>query len=158
MELKILDSRTDVIYATEGSAAFDLRACSASGEMLSEDVECVIPAGQVVLIGTGIALDLGAKFPMSMIGYCFAAHILPRSGLGCKGLVPGNLTGLIDSDYHGELKVCLWNRTSKDQVIHGLDRIAQCEIVPVFKPNFTIVKEFSRDTVRGANGFGSTGK
>lgn len=155
MEIRILDPRLSVPeYATTGSAAFDLRACSSMGEKLSEGVEIVIPAGDTIMVGTGIAVDLSTYSNLGLAGL-----VMPRSGIGCnQGLVPGNLVGLIDSDYHGEIKICLWNRGREAQSIKALDRIAQLLIVPAFRPVFRVVEQFSRDTDRGANGFGSTGK
>lgn len=163
MEIKKLDERADFFYATSGSAGADLRACSAHGERLEDGVEVIIPSGQTVMVGTGIALDLGSVSDTEDIGtkgeLTFAAMVMPRSGLGCKqGLVPGNLVGLIDADYQGEIKVCLWNRGSEAQTIRALDRIAQLVIVPVFKPFFRVVEEFSRITDRAEGGFGSSGK
>lgn len=145
IELKILDPRLQEqlpAYATTGSAGLDLRASIA--EPLS------IEPGTTHLIPTGIAIHIADP------GY--AAMILPRSGLGHKhGIVLGNLVGLIDSDYQGELMVSTWNRGSSSFVLHPMDRLAQLVIVPVLQVGFNIVDSFD-SSERGAGGFGSTGK
>ena len=129
-------------YATAGSAGLDLRA--------AVDAPLTVAAGQTVLIPTGLAMYL--QNPN------LAAMILPRSGLGHKnGIVLGNLVGLIDSDYQGELKVSLWNRSQEDFVVEPLARIAQLIIVPVVQAQFEIVDEFVASD-RGEGGFGSTGR
>lgn len=129
-------------YATTGSAGLDLRA------MLDEPL--VIEPGQTELIKTGLAIHL--KDP----GY--AAMILPRSGLGHKhGIVLGNLVGLIDSDYQGELMVSTWNRSDKQFTVQPMERIAQLVIVPVVQMQMQIVDEFEASD-RGSGGFGSTGR
>lgn len=128
--------------ATIGSAAIDLKACI--------DEPIVIKAQQSVLVGTGIAVNI--KDPR------FAGMILPRSGLGSKeGIVLGNLTGLIDSDYQGELMVSVWNRSWEDYVLEPATRFAQFMVVPVSTPRFNLVEEFNDKTVRGNSGFGSSG-
>ena len=129
-------------YASEGSAGLDLRACI--------DDPVVINPGKTELIPTGISIFI--KDP----GY--AGLILPRSGLVHKhGIVLGNLVGLIDSDYQGELLVSCWNRGDKEFTINSLDRIAQLVLVPVLQPSFNLVEEYE-NTERGESGFGSTGK
>ena len=129
-------------YATAGSAGLDLRA--------AVDAPLTVTAGQTVLIPTGLAMYL--QNPN------LAAMILPRSGLGHKnGIVLGNLVGLIDSDYQGELKVSLWNRSQEDFVVEPLARIAQLIIVPVVQAQFEIVDDFVASD-RGEGGFGSTGR
>jgi dUTP pyrophosphatase len=125
---------------TPGSAGVDLRAC------LDEAV--TLQPGETMLIGTGIAIHLEDP------GLC--AMILPRSGLGHRGLVLGNLVGLIDSDYQGELKISTWNRGSEPQTIEPGDRIAQMIITPVIQPNFVEVHDFDASE-RGEGGFGHTG-
>lgn len=144
VELKILRPEMNnqlPEYATQGSAGLDLRACI--------DAPLCVKAGETVLIPTGLAIFLDNTQ--------WAAMILPRSGLGHKhGIVLGNLVGLIDSDYQGELKVSLWNRSQEDFTIQPFDRIAQMVIVPVVQVGFKIVEEFTQ-TERGAGGFGSTG-
>lgn len=129
-------------YGSIGSAGLDLRACI--------NKEMTIKTGKTSLIPTGFAMFL--KNPD------YAACILPRSGLGHKhGIVLGNLVGLIDSDYQGELMVSCWNRSNEDFNIKPLDRIAQMIIVPVMQANLNIVDDFEA-TERGSGGFGSTGK
>ncbi|AKG07475.1 deoxyuridine 5'-triphosphate nucleotidohydrolase [Moraxella bovoculi] len=128
--------------ATDGSAGIDLRACI--------DEPVVIKAGETKLIGTGMAIYI--KDPN------FAGIILPRSGLGHKhGIVLGNLVGLIDADYQGELMVSVWNRSDSDFTLNPAERMAQYMVVPVIRPSFEIVDEFSDDSERGVGGFGSSG-
>ncbi len=146
IDVKILDPRmADQLpaYATPGSAGLDLRAC------LNEAVTLLPNAWQ--LIPTGIAIHLADP------GY--AALILPRSGLGHKhGIVLGNLVGLIDSDYQGQLMVSAWNRSPTAFTIEPMERIAQLVVVPVVQAQFKVVSEFPAATERGAGGYGSTGK
>lgn len=128
-------------YATSGSAGLDLRACI--------EQPITLQTGETYLVPTGLAIHLADPN--------YAALILPRSGLGHKnGIVLGNLVGLIDSDYQGELKVSLWNRGQEEFVIEPLARIAQMIIIPIMQANFTIVEEFAQSD-RGEGGFGSTG-
>lgn len=128
--------------ATDGSAGIDLRACI--------DEPVVIKAGETKLIGTGMAIYI--KDPN------FAGIILPRSGLGHKhGIVLGNLVGLIDADYQGELMVSVWNRSDSDFILNPAERMAQYMVVPVVRPSFEVVDEFSDDSERGTGGFGSSG-
>jgi dUTP pyrophosphatase len=145
LDVKIIDPRLASqlpAYATPGSAGLDLRAC------LSEPLSLQPNAWQ--LVPTGMAIYL--KDP----GY--AAMILPRSGLGHKhGIVLGNLVGLIDSDYQGQLMVSAWNRSATAFTIEPMERIAQLVIVPVVQAQFNIVSEFAASQ-RGENGYGSTGK
>lgn len=145
IDLKILDPRMkDLLpaYGTPGSAGLDLRACL--------DAPLIIEPGQTVLVPTGLAIHLGDP------GY--AAMILPRSGLGHKsGIVLGNLVGLIDSDYQGQLMVSTWNRGAATFVLQPMDRLAQLIVVPVLQVGFNVVEEFASSD-RGAGGFGSTGK
>jgi dUTP pyrophosphatase len=148
IDIKILDPRMKdqlPAYATEGSAGLDLRACI--GEAIT------IEAGATVLIPTGLAIHVADP------GYC--AMILPRSGMGHKnGIVLGNLVGLIDSDYQGQLMVSTWNRGQQAFTLNPMERLAQLIIVPVMQVGFNVVDEFDSDKVsqRGAGGFGSTGK
>jgi dUTP pyrophosphatase len=129
-------------YATPGSAGLDLRACL--------DTPLTLEANQWKLVPTGIAIYL--KDP----GY--AALILPRSGLGHKhGIVLGNLVGLIDSDYQGQLMVSAWNRSAVSFTIDPMERIAQLVIVPVMQASFRVVEDFPL-SARGEGGYGSTGK
>jgi dUTP pyrophosphatase len=147
VEYKILDKRLGneiemPHYGTKGSAGLDLRACI--------DAPLTIEPGQTVLIPTGMAIHLDDAG--------LAAMILPRSGLGHKhGIVLGNLVGLIDSDYQGELKVSCWNRGDTSYTVAVGERIAQMVIVPVLQPVFTEVQEFGEATERGMGGFGHTG-
>ncbi|SAY51007.1 dUTP diphosphatase [Neisseria weaveri] len=145
VELKVLNSKMAEqlpAYATPGSAGLDLRAC------LDEAV--TLQPGETFLIPTGLAVYLGNP--------AYAAVLLPRSGLGHKhGIVLGNLVGLIDSDYQGELKVSVWNRSQTAFTIEPMERIAQMVIVPVAQAAFKIVNEFAASE-RGEGGFGSTGK
>lgn len=127
-------------YGTVGSAGLDLRAVI--------DSPIAIAPNQVVKIGTGLSIWLENS------GY--ASMILPRSGMGHKGLVLGNLVGLIDSDYQGELIISAWNRSETAIVVNPMDKIAQLVVVPVVQLELDIVEEFSA-TDRGANGFGHTG-
>ncbi|MGH8854339.1 MAG: dUTP diphosphatase [Telluria sp.] len=145
LDLKILDPRMKELlpaYGTPGSAGLDLRACITA--------PLVIEPGQTVLVPTGLAIHIGDP------GY--AAMILPRSGLGHKnGIVLGNLVGLIDSDYQGQLMVSTWNRGHASFTLQPMDRLAQLVIVPVLQVGFNVVDEFASSD-RGAGGFGSTGK
>jgi dUTP pyrophosphatase len=145
LDLKILDARMrDQLpaYATTGSAGLDLRAC------LKEPL--TLKPGETALVPTGLAIHVGDP------GY--AALILPRSGLGHKhGIVLGNLVGLIDSDYQGELMISTWNRGETTFVLNPMERLAQLVIVPVVQAQFNIVDDFEQSE-RGAGGFGSTGK
>jgi len=129
-------------YGSAGSAGLDLRACI--------EKELVINPGETKLIPSGISIYI--KNP----GY--AALILPRSGLGHKhGIVLGNLVGLIDSDYQGELLISCWNRGDNEFIINPLERIAQLVLVPVYQASFNLVNDFE-SSERGEGGFGSTGK
>ena len=145
INLKILDSRLQdnlPNYATPGSAGLDLRACL--------DAPLTLGANAWQLVPTGIAIHLCDS------GY--AALILPRSGLGHKhGIVLGNLVGLIDSDYQGQLLVSAWNRSDVPFTIEPMERIAQLVIVPVVQAQFNVVAEFPASE-RGEGGYGSTGK
>ena len=146
LDVKILDVRLrDAMpaYATTGSAGLDLRAC------LDEPLTLAPNAWQ--LVPTGMAMHL--KDP------AYAALILPRSGLGHKhGIVLGNLVGLIDSDYQGQLMVSAWNRSEVAFTIEPMERIAQLVIVPVVQAQFHVVDEFTQASERGEGGYGSTGK
>lgn len=129
--------------ATDGSAGIDLRACI--------DEPITIKAGETKLIGTGLSIYIADPN--------YAGIILPRSGLGHKhGIVLGNLIGLIDADYQGELMVSVWNRSTTDFVLHPAERMAQYMVVPVVRPSFEIVDELSDVSERGAGGFGSSGR
>ena len=145
LQVKIIDERMRSQlpqYATPGSAGLDLRAC------LDEAID--ISPGQTVLVPTGISIYINDP------RYC--AMILPRSGLGHKhGIVLGNLVGLIDSDYQGQLMVSTWNRSATSFRLEPMERLAQLVIIPVMQVEWTLVDEFASSD-RGAGGFGSTGK
>ena len=147
IQLKILDSRIGESiplphYATDGSAGLDMRACI--------DGPLKVAPGETVLVPSGIAIHIGDRG--------LAACLLPRSGLGHKhGLVLGNLTGLIDSDYQGQVFISIWNRGSNAYEIQPGERVAQMVFVPVEQVSFEIVGEFD-DSPRGGGGFGHSGK
>jgi dUTP pyrophosphatase len=145
VDIKILDARLHAsmpAYATPGSAGLDLRACL--------DAPLTLEPNAWQLVPTGMALFLNDP--------AYAALILPRSGLGHKpGIVLGNLVGLIDSDYQGQLMVSAWNRSATAFTIAPMERIAQLVIVPVVQAQFRVVTEFAA-SVRGEGGYGSTGK
>ena len=146
LDVKILDARLREAmpaYATPGSAGLDLRACL--------DAPLTLQANAWQLVPTGMAIHLNDP--------AYAALILPRSGLGHKhGIVLGNLVGLIDSDYQGQLMVSAWNRSDVAFTIEPMERIAQLVIVPVVQAQFNLVDEFFGASVRGEGGYGSTGK
>lgn len=146
-QIKYLDNRYElqwgkVSYATSGSAGIDLRAAL--------DAPLTLEPGQEALVGTGVAIFIDNP------NFCGFIH--PRSGMGTKGLVIGNLTGVIDADYQGELKLKLWNRSSTETfTIQPGDRVAQYVVTPVVQLNLTEVSDFTKLTERGEGGFGSTG-
>ena len=146
IELKLLDARMAEYlpaYATPGSAGLDLRACL--------DAPLQLPPGGAALIPTGLAIHIGDPG--------LAAMLLPRSGLGHKhGIVLGNLVGLIDSDYQGQLMVSAWNRSDTVFTLQPMERLAQLVIVPVVQAQFKLVTEFAAPSARGEGGYGSTGK
>jgi len=143
--VRILDPRIREVlpqYATAGAAGLDLRACL--------DAPLTLMPGDSQLVPSGIAIHIGDTG--------FAALILPRSGLGAKhGIVLGNLVGLIDSDYQGQVFISVWNRGHAAFTIQPMDRIAQLVVVPVQQVEFDVVEEFN-SSYRGAGGFGSTGR
>lgn len=145
VDIKILDSRLKnqlPVYATPGSAGLDLRACI-------EQTITIVP-GETSLVPTGIAIHL--------VNPAYAAIILPRSGLGHKhGIVLGNLVGLIDSDYQGQIFISCWNRGEMPFQLNPMARIAQLVVVPVMQVSFNVVNDFDQ-SYRGEDGFGSTGK
>ena len=145
IDVKLLDPRlrdNPPHYATPGAAGLDLRACI--------DSPITIRPGDTVLVPTGIAIHLADPG--------LAAMILPRSGLGHKhGIVLGNLVGLIDSDYQGQIMVSTWNRGHSPFTLEPLERLAQLVVVPVLQVGFNVVDDFSASE-RGEGGFGSTGK
>ncbi len=146
IKLKLLDPRLGTefplpAYATEGSAGIDLRACV--------DEPVTLTAGGSELIPSGLAIHIGDP--------ALAAVLWPRSGLGHKhGIVLGNLTGLIDSDYQGQVYISMWNRSAQDYQIKPGDRIAQMVFVPVRQVEFEVVEEF-QESRRGSGGFGHSG-
>jgi dUTP pyrophosphatase len=144
LDVKVLDARIRGLlphYGTPGAAGLDLRACL--------DAPLVLQPGDSQLVPSGIAIHIGDP------GY--AAIVLPRSGLGAKhGIVLGNLVGLIDSDYQGQVFVSVWNRGREAFTIQPMDRIAQMVVVPVQQVAFNIVDDFEASS-RGSGGFGSTG-
>ena len=148
LQARILDPRLGQqwplpAYATEGSAGLDLRA------ML--DAPLTLEPGQTTLLPSGMAIHIADPG--------LAAMVLPRSGLGHKhGIVLGNLVGLIDSDYQGQLMVSAWNRSPTAFTLQPMDRLAQLVIVPVVQPSFNVVEEFEAVSERGEGGYGSTGK
>lgn len=143
IDVKILDPRVQLpTYATPGSAGLDLRACI--------DTALTIQPGETVLVPTGLAIHIANPD--------YAAMILPRSGMGHKhGIVLGNLVGLIDSDYQGQLMVSTWNRGQTAFTLNPLERLAQLVIVPVLQVGFNIVNDFDKSE-RAEAGFGSTGR
>ncbi|WP_341675250.1 dUTP diphosphatase [Niveibacterium sp. SC-1] len=145
IDVKLLDPRlkeSPPHYATAGSAGLDLRACL--------DAPVTLEPGQTHLVPSGMAIHLADPG--------LAAIVLPRSGLGHKhGIVLGNLVGLIDSDYQGQIFVSVWNRGQKAFVIEPMERIAQLVVVPVLQVGFNVVDEFESSD-RGDGGFGSTGR
>jgi dUTP pyrophosphatase len=145
LEVRVLDPRIRgklPHYATAGAAGLDLRACL--------DAPLTLHPGESQLVPSGIAIHLGDAG--------LAAVVLPRSGLGAKhGIVLGNLVGLIDSDYQGQIFVSVWNRSQAAFTIQPLERIAQLMVVPVVQVELEVVEEFAASS-RGASGFGSTGR
>ena len=146
IDIQLLDQRMVAqlpAYATPGSAGLDLRACLES--------PLVLQPGQTALIPTGLSIHIADPG--------LAAMLLPRSGLGHKhGIVLGNLVGLIDSDYQGQLMVSAWNRSDVPYTLQPMERLAQLVIVPVVQASFTLVDEFGASSERGVGGYGSTGK
>jgi dUTP pyrophosphatase len=145
INVKVLDPRLHEqmpAYATPGSAGLDLRACI--------EAPLALEPGSTHLIPTGLAIHIADP--------AYAAMILPRSGMGHKhGIVLGNLVGLIDSDYQGELMVSAWNRGHASFMLNPMERLAQLVIVPVLQVAFNVVESFA-ESERGSGGFGSTGK
>lgn len=139
--------------STVGAAGYDLRACHLPASTYSGTFGVVqVDPGEVVAFGTGIALDMGAGYEETSL----CGMVVPRSGLGSRGLVLANGTGIIDPDYHGEIIVKLRNVSDEPLLVNAFDRIAQILFVPVFFPAWEVVEEFTRTTERGAAGFGST--
>lgn len=145
IEIKILDSRAKIPEsAYKSDAGFDLK-------VILDNIITIEP-NQTVMLNTGIAISMAGR------GDEIMAIIVPRSGKGAKeGKVLGNLTGIIDKTYEGEIKISLWNRTNEPITIEPYEKVAQLIFMPIIKPYFVEVKEFSSRTERGSNGFGSTG-
>jgi dUTP pyrophosphatase len=145
LDIKILDEKIRPhlpAYATSGSAGMDIRACI--------DEPITLRAGESALVPSGIAIHIGDPG--------FAAILIPRSGLGHKhGIVLGNLVGLIDSDYQGQVFVSCWNRGKEPFIVNPMERIAQMVIIPVAQVELNVVESFD-ESLRGTGGFGSTGK
>ncbi len=145
IDVKLLDPRLKShppAYATSGAAGLDLRACV--------DASIVLHPGETTLIPSGLAIHLADRG--------LAAMVLPRSGLGHKhGIVLGNLVGLIDSDYQGQIFVSVWNRGRETFTIQPMERIAQLVVVPILQVGFNVVDDFDASE-RGGDGFGSTGQ
>jgi dUTP pyrophosphatase len=130
-------------YATPGAAGLDLRACI--------EAPLEVGPGETALVGSGLAISIADPG--------FAAVVIPRSGLGMKhGIVLSNLVGLIDSDYHGEVGIGVWNRSAQPFTIHPGDRICQMIFVPVVQARLELVEEFTAESTRGEGGFGHTGR
>lgn len=152
VEVRLLDNRLELPRRIHQSAAYDLHLCSIDRvrlDLASRWSEYLLAAGETVRCGTGIAISL---FPQNL-----AALVLPRSGLGCRGVGPANSPGLIDPDYQGEITVCLSNSSREPIELFPLMRIAQLLFIQPFHPQFTPVRSFAASTTRGAGGFGSTG-
>lgn len=158
LEIRLLDARLEdddlfPRYATPEAAAVDLRACNLnSAEFLRG--QFTLRPGERIKIGTGIALDLGSHGDENQH---VAGLILPRSGLGAFGITLGNAPGLLDADYQGEITLVLWNSGEHEYILRPLDRLAQLLFVPILRPQLSVVSAFSRHTIRGDGGFGSTG-
>ena len=158
LEIRLLDARLeddDLLprYATPEAAAVDLRACNLnSAEFLRG--QFTLRPGERIKIGTGIALDLGSHGDENQH---VAGLILPRSGLGARGITLGNAPGLLDADYQGEINLALWNSGEYEYILRPLDRLAQLLFVPILRPQLSVVSAFIRHTIRGGRGFGSTG-
>lgn len=145
VEINYVDKKVEELsmrYGSEGAAALDCYA------VLSEPLT-IYPGGEAHLVGLGFRLNIKNRG--------IAANLLPRSGLGHKGIVLGNLVGLIDSDYQGEVKASVWNRGHTQFTINPYDRICQMLFVPVLHPTLVVVEQFDQLSNRGASGFGSTG-
>lgn len=153
MQIKFLDERlAEFKPSTQLAAGYDLRACI--------DKDVYIPPGGQEKIRTGISIHMGKAFEehdnYATVLPC--AVVMPRSGLGCKGVKPRNTPGLIDADYQGEIIVCLYNEGNEAVHINPMDRIAQLVFTVALHPFMEIVTEFANETERGENGFGSTGE
>lgn len=173
VNLKVLDDRLlqpefALKYGTSRSAAVDLRAClvevdSASGEFERLDGTFIIGPGARVKFGAGFAVHLDSldddpdQIDPQDEYFAPAGLILPRSGIGSRGIVLSNLVGLIDADYQGQVGLTIWNATAGPFTVHAMDRLCQMMIVPAFRPEYVVVESFAERTERAAGGFGSTG-
>ena len=158
LEIRLLDARLEdddlfPRYATPEAAAVDLRACNLNGAEFLRGQFTLRP-GERIKIGAGIALDLGSHGDENQH---VAGLILPRSGLGARGITLGNAPGLLDADYQGEITLALWNSGEHEYILRPLDRLAQLLFVPILRLQLSVVSAFSRHTIRGDGGFGSTG-
>lgn len=152
LEFRIIDQRVEAPLRFHQSAAYDLHLCSIDGiniDLGSRWSEYMLKPGETVRAGTGLAISMA---PQNL-----CALVLPRSGLGCRGIAPANSPGLIDPDYQGEIMICLHNFSDAPAVLFPLQRIAQLLFLQPFHPTFTEVVHFSRNSTRGSGGFGSTG-
>ncbi len=152
LEFRIIDQRIEAPRRLHQSAAYDLHLCSVDGinlDLGSRWSEYLLKPGETVRAGTGLAISMA---PQNL-----CALVLPRSGLGCRGIAPANSPGLIDPDYQGEIMICLHNFGDAPAVLFPLQRIAQLLFIQPFHPTFTEVVHFSRNSTRGSGGFGSTG-
>ena len=152
LEFRIIDQRVEAPLRLHQSAAYDLHLCSIDGiniDLGSRWSEYLLKPGETVRVGTGLAISMA---PQNL-----CALVLPRSGLGCRGIAPANSPGLIDPDYQGEIMICLHNFGSDPAILFPLQRIAQLLFLQPFHPTFTEVVHFSRGSARGSDGFGSTG-
>ena len=159
LEIRLLDARLEdddlfPRYATPEAAAIDLRACNLLNGVEFLRSQFTLRPGERIKIGTGIALDLGSHGDENRH---VAGLILPRSGLGARGITLGNAPGLLDADYQGEITLALWNSGEHEYILRPLDRLAQLLFVPILRPQLSVVSTFSRHTARGDGGFGSTG-
>ena len=152
LEFRIIDQRIEAPRRLHQSAAYDLHLCSVDGinlDLGSRWSEYLLKPGETLRAGTGLAISMA---PQNL-----CALVLPRSGLGCRGIAPANSPGLIDPDYQGEIMICLHNFGDAPAVLFPLQRIAQLLFLQPFHPTFTEVVHFSRNSTRGSGGFGSTG-
>lgn len=159
LEIRLLDARLEdddlfPRYATPEAAAIDLRACNLLNGAEFLRSQFTLRPGERIKIGTGVALDLGSHGDENQH---VAGLILPRSGLGARGITLGNAPGLLDADYQGEITLALWNSGEHEYILRPLDRLAQLLFVPILRPQLSVVSTFSRHTARGDGGFGSTG-
>lgn len=164
---RLLQPEFALRYATDRSAAVDLRACSVevdsgAGEFELLDGTFIIGPGSRVKFGAGFAVHLDSVSEDGSMEdwnpfFAPAGLILPRSGIGSRGIVLSNLVGLIDADYQGQVGITVWNTTAGPFTVRAMDRLCQMMIVPVFRPEYVVVESFDVATERGAGGFGSSG-